>query len=495
MPRHHACKWRRLLLLFAAATSVAAPAQAFKTLANFDGANGSAPYSPLVQGRDGNLYGTTTQGGANSCIGQQGCGTVFKVAPDGVLTTLYSFCTQLNCSDGAVPAAGLLLASDGNFYGTTVTGTIFKITPRGVLTTLYTFCRQSGCPDGNGVNGLIEASDGNFYGTTYYGGNQVHGTCSPGGQPGCGTVFKMTPQGTLTTLYKFCSQANCADGSNPFANLVQDTDGSLYGLTTLGGTNCFPYGCGTVFKITPEGSLTTLHSFNGTDGSEPTGGLIQESNGSFYGTTSYGGNTTCGVSGGCGTVFRITANGLLTTLYAFCSQTNCADGSGPNIGLGPLTQGTDRNLYGTTAAGGADNGGTVFMITAQGRLTILHSLAVADGQDPWAGVIQSTNGSFYGTAASGGTNHDGTVFGLSTDLGPFVAFVRSFGKVGQTVEILGQGFEGTTVVSFNGTAAPFIVRSNTFLTATVPAGATTGNVTVTTPSQTFTSNVPFRVAP
>jgi uncharacterized repeat protein (TIGR03803 family) len=299
----------------------------------------------------------------------------------------------------------------------------------------------------------------------------------------------------VTTLYKFCSQADCADGSNPFSNLVQGTDGNLYGLTTLGGTTSCPYGCGTVFKIRLEGSLTTLHSFDGDDGSEPTGALIQGSDGNFYGTASYGGNVACGVSGGCGTVFRVSESGMLATLYTFCSQTNCPDGSEPNIGLAPLTQGTDRNLYGTTAAGGANGNGTIFMITTQGRLTTLHSFDVSDGEGPWAGVIQATNGSFYGTTAYRGKNNYGTVFGLSTGLGPFVAFVYPYGKVGRTVEILGQGFKGTSAVFFNGIAASFTVRSQTFLTATVPEGATTGFVTVMTPNGALKSNVPFRVRP
>ncbi|HYA25927.1 MAG TPA: choice-of-anchor tandem repeat GloVer-containing protein [Terriglobales bacterium] len=488
-------KWSFLLLLSIAAMVAAASAQRFKTLANFTGENGSAPFSPLVQGREGDLYGTTTQGGANSCIGQQGCGTVFKITSEGVLTTLYNFCAQPNCTDGATPAAGLLLGVDGNFYGTTVTGTVFKITPSGVLTVLYRFCTQPGCPDGNGINGLIQANDGNFYGTTYYGGAQPQGVCSPGGQPGCGTIFKLTPEGTLTTLYSFCGETNCADGSNPFANLVQGTDGDLYGLTTLGGTNCYPYGCGTVFKITLGGTLTTLHSFSGGDGSGPTGALMPSSDGNFYGTTNFGGNTSCSVPGGCGTVFKMTRSGTVSTIYNFCAQTNCIDGSGPNIGLAPLTEGTNQVLYGTTAGGGANDRGTVFMITPQGSLTTLHSFAANEGQDPWAGVIQATNGSFYGTTAFGGANNDGTVFNLSTGLKPFVAFVRSLGKVGSTVQILGQGFKGTSAVSFNRTPATFTVRSNTFLTATVPTGATTGFLTLITPGGTLTSNVVFRVEP
>jgi uncharacterized repeat protein (TIGR03803 family) len=344
-------------------------------------------------------------------------------------------------------------------------------------------------PGRGGINGLTEATDGNFFGTTYYGGSG-QGACSPGGQPGCGTLFKITPDGTLTTLYKFCAQPNCTDGSNPFANLVQGRDGSLYGLTTSGGTNCFPGGCGTIFKISLNGSLVTLHSFDGTDGSMPTGGLIQAKDGNFYGTTESGGK-----SGG-GTVFRITANGTLTTLYAFCLATNCTDGYGPNAGLGTLAEATDGSFYGTTAYGGTYNGGTVFRITPRGQLTTLHDFDGTDGSGPWGSVIQATTGAFYGTTPYGGTQGgSGTIFTLSTGLGPFVAFVRSYGKVGQTSGILGQGLKGTTSVALNGTAASFTVVSDRFIKATVPAGATTGYVTVTTPTAILKSNVPFRVIP
>jgi uncharacterized repeat protein (TIGR03803 family) len=226
------------------ATCFSSGLQAFTTLASFNGTDGSNPYAGLVQATNGDLYGTTVAGGAYND------GTVFKITPSGTLTTLYSFCSQAGCTDGAYPsAAALVQATNGDLYGTTEysEGTVFKITPSGTLTTLYSFCSQSGCTDGaNPIAGLVQATNGDLYGTT-----------SEGGAYGGGTVFKITPSGTLTTLYSFCSQAGCTDGAYPVAALVQAINGNLYGTTDAGGA----YNDGTVFKITPSGTLTTLYSF------------------------------------------------------------------------------------------------------------------------------------------------------------------------------------------------------------------------------------------
>jgi uncharacterized repeat protein (TIGR03803 family) len=281
------------------------------------------------------------------------------------LTVLHSF----DGADGANSAAALIQAADGNFYGTTVAGgannscsyfgvsgcgTIFEITPSGTLTTLYSFCSQSGCLDGNfPFAALIQAADGNFYGTTAAGG--ANDSCSYYlGFVGCGTVFEITPSGTLTTLYSFCSQSGCADGGLP-NGLIQGSDGNLYGTASFGGAN----GEGTVFQITPSGTLTTLYSFcsqaNCTDGSGPAG-LVQGTDGNFYGTTTYGGlyqSDYCNQVG-CGTVFKITPSGTLTSLWSFCSQGSssvCTDGGEPKAGL---VQGTDGNFYGTTSLGGPE---------------------------------------------------------------------------------------------------------------------------------------------
>jgi uncharacterized repeat protein (TIGR03803 family) len=472
----------------------------FNTLVNFDGTNGGNPAGSLIQGRDGKLYGTTFDGGSNNnkiCLGG-GCGTVFKISARGTLTTLYNFCAETNCADGANPAAPLVLGKDGNIYGITElggatgSGTVFKITPSGSLTTLYNWCSQPGCADGAYVNlpetgSFVQATDGNFYGTNDTGGTAL-----------VGTVFKLTPSGTLTTLYSFCSQTACADGVYP-TGLIQATNGNFYGTTQFGGANRY----GTVFKITPGGKLTTLYSFcsqtNCTDGSVPFGPLVQANDGNFYGTTEAGGTSTNTLCGGfCGTAFKMTTSGTLTTLYNFCSLANCADGASPSFSL---VQGTDGNFYGSTLGGNGVSqfGITVFRLNSGGNLTTLHTFdTVSQGPDA---LFQATTGAFYGVTLEGGTSNNcspftcGIAFSLAAGLAPFVETVPTAGKVGSQVAILGQGLKGTTAVSFKGTAAKFTVHSDTYLTATVPKGAATGFVTVTTSKRKLRSNQKFRVIP
>jgi uncharacterized repeat protein (TIGR03803 family) len=336
----------------------------------------------------------------------------------------------------------------------------------------------------------VQGTDGNFYGTTSGGGAAIAGIDG-------GTVYKLTASGKLTTLYSFCSQPDCTDGYLPQANLVQATDGNFYGTTVGGGIK----GGGTVFKITRTGKLTTLYSFCSifqgacTDGDEPTAGVVQATDGNFYGTTELGGVNNSG------TVFKITPGGKLTTLYSFCSILSagyCADGEYPEAGL---LQATDGNLYGTTYRGGTDNGGTIFEITPQGALTTLYSLSpdttdgiVYGGVYPLAGLLQATNGSFYGTTDEAGYG-GGALFTLAAGLGPFVQTLPTSGKVATAVKILGNNLTSTTNVTFNGVPATFKVVASSEITTTVPIGATTGNVVVTTPSGTLNSNVSFRVTP
>jgi uncharacterized repeat protein (TIGR03803 family) len=446
------------VLVLCAATAIALPGQTFTTLHSFDGTDGQNPYSGLVQATNGDLYGTT-QTGADNCVAYgfaNGCGAVYRITPSDTLTP-YS----LDGANGAIAYAGLVQATNGDLYGTTEygsslncspygCGTVFKFTPSGTLTTLYTFCTQSGCPDGSLPQaGLIQATNGDFYGTTANGGvanDEIYGN-------GAGTVFKITPTGTLTTLYSFCTQSFCPDGAIPYAGLVQGTDGNLYGTTQLGGDD----DAGTVFKITPTGTLTTLYSFCAlagcTDGYYPNVGLVQATDGNFYGTTEYGGSHSCDSAyGGCGTVFKITPSGTLTTLYTFCTQSGCTDGYTPS-----------------------------------------------------AVLFQATNGDFYGTTVYGGANDTcttqlppgcGTIFRLSVGLGPFVETRPAAGEVDETVKILGSDLTGATSVTFNGTAATFTVVSRYLITTTVPTGATTGDVEVTTPEGTLsTRTMRFRVLP
>jgi len=441
-----------------------APAQQFKVLIDFDGTDGATPVYPgLVQGVDGNLYGTTLGGGL------YGSGTVFRVTPAGKLTTLYSFCTQVNCPDGSLPQAGLTLATDGNFYGATSEGgaygygTAFRITPRGVLTTLHSFDLSDGAEP---FAPPIQASNGMFYGTT-----------NTGGPNNAGTIYRMSSDGVLTMLHALGG----ADGSLPLGTLVQATDGALYGTTQLGGGSC-----GSIFKTTTGGIFSTLHGFDCSDGGSPSSGLIQATDGKLYGTTYIGGtNDTC--NNGCGTVFKISLGGSLTTVYNF----DFAHGANP---VSALIQGSDANLYGTTYGGGDGGGwGTIFKLTAGGSLTTLHSFNLADGAQPYGALAQATGGNFYGTTPNGGSHNDGTLFGISTGLGAFVSLVRNPARIGQSFGVLGQKLTGATGVSVNGKSASFLVKSDTLLIATVPAGATSGYVTVTTPSGTFRSNVPLIV--
>jgi uncharacterized repeat protein (TIGR03803 family) len=464
-----------LVFLACLATAIAATSQDFTVLINFNFTNGSSPQSTPAQGRSGNLYGTTVDGGAYSD------GLLFRISSGGDFASV-----GLDGNNGAGPVGSLVLGTDGYFYGTATTGgirtegTVFRVSPDGTLETVYEFCLLLGCSDGAiPYTGLTLGSNGQVYGTTLVGGSG----CDP---RGCGTVFKITPTRHLMTLYRFSG----ANGSSPEGTLVLAADGSLYGTTENGGSEKCEGGCGTLFRISPSGELTTLHAFHGDDGAQPSGSIVLTADGSLYGGTKVGGDLSCNTPYGCGTVFKLAANGAFTTLHTF----ELTDGSSPG---GGLKQATDGNLYGTTSFGGISNPvcscGTVFMITPEGVLTTLHKFDGTDGWQPVAALEQATSGVFYGTAAAGGSDNQGTAFTLSTNLSPFAAFVRSTGKVGQTAQILGQGFKGTTGVSFNGALANFEVRSETFLTATVPSGATTGYVTVTTPTGVLTSNVPFRV--
>jgi len=313
---------------------------------------------------------------------------VFSITSAGTETVLYSFAG--GSSDGASPAAGLIQGSDGNFYGTTDAGgaggfgTVFKITPGGTETVLHSFTANSDGAEPEAS--LIQGSDGTFYGTT-----------DIGGTSGNGTVFTITLTGIETVLHPFAGSSS--DGSRPSAGLIQGGDGNFYGTTATGGAS----GVGTVFKITPSGTETVLYSFAGgsSDGSHPDGGLIQGSDGNFYGTTDAGG------ANGDGTVFKITPSGTETLLYSFTGGSS--DGSNPTAGL---IQGTDGNLYGTTFLGGANGHGTVFKITPSGTETVLHSFAggFSDGESPEASLIQGSDGNLYGTTLDGGFSSVGTVF-------------------------------------------------------------------------------------
>ena len=477
--------------LLSIATAIASPAQTLTTLHSFDGTDGQFP-ELLVQGTNGSLYATTAEAGAN------GFGTVFKITPSGTFTLLDSF----DATDGEFPfGAPLVQAANGNFYGTLQAGganltlcggsgcgTFFQMTPAGSVTPLYNFCSKANCTDGSApLTWLVLGTDGNFYGTTSSGGVN----CTATG--GCGTFFKITAKGTLTTLYSFCAKSNCTDGYFPTSALIQAANGNFYGTTLAGGANCVSTGgCGTAFTITPSGTLTTLYSFcvqsGCTDGNAPRG-LIQANNGNFYGSTKLGG------ANDDGTIFTITLSGKVTpALYSFDST-----GSGS-----VFLQATDGNIYGTTHAGGTNNAGTVFKMTLSGTVTPVWNFCAqsgcTDGSTP-VGVVEYTNGTIYGSTQAGGTSSActggcGTVYSLAVaGLKPFVETEPTSGKVGASVNILGTNLTGATSVTFNGTTAIFTVVSSSEIRTTIPAGATTGTVVVTVPSGTLKSNVVFRVIP
>jgi uncharacterized repeat protein (TIGR03803 family) len=469
------------VLALSAMTAIALPAQNFTTLFSFDKTDGGKPGAALVQGADGDFYGTTYVGGAHNH------GTVFKITSSGALTTLYNFCSQRGCADGANPVGALVRTFSGEFFGVTLSGgandlcgggcgTVFSITPSGTLTTLYSFCSHGNCTDGaNPEAGLVQAANGNFYGTTEGGGANPDGT-----------VFEITPTGTLTTLYSFCSQSKCTDGNYPYAGLVQAASGDLYGTTSAGGANRG----GTIFKITPSGTLTTVYDFCSqskcADGNDSQTGLTLATDGALYGTTYMGGDSNFG------TVFKVTPGGALTTLYSFCSQNNCTDGRNPAAGL---VQATDGNFYGTTYGGVVNNYGTIFKISPGGTLTTLYRFQPTVGGNPVAALFQATNGDLYGTTQQWGANNWGTVFSLAVGLGTFVVTQPTGGNVGTVVKILGTDLAGATGVTFNGAAAVFEVVSSSEIITSVPAGATSGKVQVATSTGTLSSNMGFRVLP
>ncbi len=466
-----------VILAAAAAGTLSAQETTIHSFQNTDGAN---PFASLVQANDGNFYGTTYGGGNTIGATNNGEGVVFQVTPSGTLTVIYNFCSQTNCTDGALPVGALIQATDGNLYGTTVSGgvnnrgTVFKITLGGTLTTLYSFCNQGGCSDGSSpYGGLIQGADGNFYGTTRFGGANGHGS-----------VFSITSGGTVNTLYSFCSQSGCPDGEQPNAALLQASDGNLYGTTLYDGAGANG-GEGTVFKITTGGALTTLYSFcvqtNCADGSTPVTGLIQASNGQLYGVTQYGGGNANN-----GTAYTITTGGTLTTLYSFCSQNGCTDGQGPT---GRLIQATDGNLYGTTESGGIGYG-TIFNMTLGGTVTTLYSFPNPGvGSEPDAGMIQLTSGLFYGTTFIGGSGGYGSVYSFSVNV--TVPNVVGLTQAAASTAITGVGLVVGTVTTASSSSVPSgdVISQDPVSGTSVNLGSAVDLVVSTGPAQVAVPNV------
>jgi uncharacterized repeat protein (TIGR03803 family) len=343
-----------------------------KVLYSFkSGMDGDLPLAGVIEDANGNLYGTT-QNGAGAGCGGAGCGTVFKLAPDGTETVLHAF---QGGADGAQPQAGLIADQAGNLYGTTTAG-------------------------GSGTDNA-------------------------------GTVFEIAPGGGETILYSFCGQANCADGAGPIAGLILDGEGNLYGTTTRGGSTACEGGCGVVFKLAPGGVQTVLYAFKGgKDGEAPEAGVVMDGAGDLVGATLEGGGNSAYCKrifpSGCGTVFRIAPDGSEKILYRFCSQATCADGAAPE--LAGLVMDDKGDVYGTAAYGGEYGHGVVFRLTPSGKESVLHAFQgpptdghetvltsfepAADGVFPYGGVIVGSAGDLIGTTGYGGAHGSGTVFAL-----------------------------------------------------------------------------------
>jgi uncharacterized repeat protein (TIGR03803 family) len=471
------------------------PAGTLKVMYSFDFTHGEAPGSGLTLGTDGNFYGTTYLGGTSSV------GNVFKITSSGTLTVLYNF---TNGSDGGSPNAPPVQGTDGNWYGTTSTGgangqgTVYKMTPAGVLTTIYSFDNTHGAQP---RDPLVQGTDGLFYGTALY-----------GGTIGYGVIFKITTAGKLTVLYNF----DTAHGGYPVSPLIQGNDGNFYGTAEDYGS----VGGGVAFKVTPAGAFTVLHNMNaGTDGETPLAGLVQASDGNFYGTNFGQG------SGSVGTLFEMTPTGTLSVLNNF----DGTHGAQPNVT--PL-QHTNGILYGDTYEGGSGSLGCaagtcgVFyswngslpafagLVSTSGKVgakigilgqNFSSSSVVTFGKAQATTVTLSGTTFITATVPSGATTASVTVTTTSGTLTSnkkfrvtpqITSFTPTSGPVGTVVPITGVSLTQTSKVTFGGVAAKtFTVNSDTLVTATVPSGAKTGKIAITTQGGTATSSGTFTVTP
>jgi uncharacterized repeat protein (TIGR03803 family) len=370
-----------------------AQAQTFTLLYTFTGGpDGRVPVGGVILDGAGNLYGTTSQGGNLAC--SLGCGTIFKLDTAGNETVLYSF-GGTGAGDGEFPNATLVRDTQGNLYGTTEGGgafgygTVFKLTAAGAETVLHSFTGSGG--DGKfPFGGVARDGQGNLYGTT-----------NAGGLSGGGTVFRVGATGNETVLYNFTGMGG--DGKSPYAGVVRDAQGNLYGTTESGGAS----NVGTVFKVDANGTETILYSFTGTggDGAEPMTGLVHDEQGNLYGTTNSGG---VGIGGGNGVVFKVDKTGREKVLFRFPGSG--ADGIRPH----GVVRDAQGNLYGTTVFHGAFGWGTVFKLSPTGKQTVLYNFngGNADGGDPYAGVVLDAQGNVYGATSAGAIGY-GTVFKIT----------------------------------------------------------------------------------
>ncbi len=362
--------------------SMSANAAMVQLVQSFGSTGAADPNSALIQTTDGSFYSVSQ---SDSSVG---FGTVYRFTLPATITTLHQF----NGADGALPGGQLIIGADGDLYGVTSGGTgtsqhgsVFKITPSGTLTTLRTL---DGSADGNDPHDMVAGADGNFYGIV-----------TGGAAQGVGGVFRVTPAGGYSIIRSF--GATDSDGLRSGAFALA-SDGNFYGVST---DPCNPTPCGSIYRLTPSGIITTLYSFTGgADGGRPLGKMVQATDGNFYGTTSH----IAGGPGVNGTVFRITPAGALTTLHTF-------DGADGNSPVGQLVQAADGNLYGATynGGGGCGNCGVVFSVSPAGAFTLVHSFTGADGAFPTSGLYAAADGNLYGTANSGGASDTGAIYSVT----------------------------------------------------------------------------------
>ncbi len=464
-------------VVMAALLGTAAQAQTPTVLYNF-APNGPGPLGFLnpgtvSQGQDGAIYTTSVE---SPGLGYYS-GMFFSMTTGGNLSQLFAFPSYIQgqpCPYGNSPYSGTSASPDGTYLVATLGcglgwGTVLTMTPSGSANIVYSF--TDGVEGGQPVAAPILGTDGNYYGVTECGGATPCGNTSQG----CGTVYQLTPAGTLGWVHQFTG----TDGCNGFAPLVQGKDGNLYGSTAGG--------AGSIFRVTPTGVFTFLNNSQGGI----TAPMVVGSDGNLYGTAAGGGN-------GQGSIFKITPAGKLTVLHSLS-----ADGSeGGNLYAG-LVQGTDGYFYGVATGGGTNGYGTIFRVGSKGGSTfsVLYDFDGANGVVGGAvevSLLQHTNGSFYGLSNAGGTYGSGTFLSWnpSTPLRPFASLVTTLGPVGATIGVLGQGFTATKKVTFPKLVpATYTVVSDTYMTVTVPTGATTGFVMIKTAKGTLKSSKKFTVTP
>jgi uncharacterized repeat protein (TIGR03803 family) len=462
-----------LVVMFVTLAAISAHAQT--VLYSFGSAGANDLINPdgpgiIAQGRDGTLYSTTSLGGTAHG------GGIFQVTPAGGVSDVWNFGGQFQ---GKEPISGLTLGSDGYLYGTDQSdeigsgyGTIFKFNPVGnTIKTLHVFAGTDGQDP---TAPPIQGTDGNFYGTT-----------SEGGTYGFGTVYKITPAGVFTSLFSFGGSSGPYNGNSPVFPLVQGIDNNFYGVTTLGGDQNW----GVAYKISPQGVLTVLHSFADIDGdgTQPYCTLMLANDGNFYGTTGTGGP----LNGG--TIFQITPQGKYNVLQYFDYNYYASPAGG-------LVQASDGNFYGVVSRNpsGALGGAFYSMSPQPGGKFLFNWITAAEGGvvQPMVALMQHTSGVLYGDSAYGGTANQGSFYEMDLGLKPYAALLTIMGKPGKTIQILGQGFKHATRVNFAGVQAKFTVSSDTLLTAAVPVGATTGPVTVVIPTaKNLVSRQIFRITP